>query len=257
MSETLVSLKKNDKNKGFSLVEAAIALVVIGVISMATLQVYNSANYYKNQTLANKWLLETQEALVQFAQTNYRLPCPDTNLDGFENCGGSIKTGLLPFYTLGLTVSSQIGSATAGHQNIIYGVYRNASIDADLTVMAERTGDSIGDTNYQTINDFKKALSNASLVTTVVSSQPYITGDDETTGTENCSTTLVANGAFWLASSGGQDANEDGNPFDGVNTNLRHDGSGSNCFSAPTKRQNTEYIDRVSGLAFNELLGQL
>ncbi|WEJ62505.1 type II secretion system protein [Thiomicrorhabdus lithotrophica] len=257
MIKSLVSFNKKYKHMGFSLIEAAIALVVIGVISMATLQVYNSANYYKNQTLANKWLLETQENLVQFAQMNYRLPCPDTDLDGYENCGGSVKTGLLPFYTLGLTVSSQIGSVTSGHQNIIYGVYRNAGIDADLTVLAERTGNSIGDANYQTIDDFKKALSNASLVTTVVNSQPYITGDDETTGAENCATNLVAHGAFWLASSSGQDANEDDNPFDGVNTNLRNDGSGSNCFSAPTKRQNAGYVDRVSGLAFSELLGLL
>jgi prepilin-type N-terminal cleavage/methylation domain-containing protein len=257
MSKPLISVKKKVSSKGFSLLEATIALVVIGVISMATIKVYDSASYYKNQAWAGSWLVESPEALVQFAQMNYRLACPDIDLDGFEDCGSSSTAGSVPFYTLGMQVSSQIADAAVGHQNLIYGVYRDDVHDADLTELKERTGDSLGDAGFESLEDFKKALSNASLQSITIN-QPYISGDDITTGAEDCSVNPpVANGAFWLASSGGQDGNGDGNPFDGVNTYLKHDGTGTLCFSAPTKQQNTVYNDRVSGLAFSELLGLL
>ncbi|BCN94311.1 hypothetical protein THMIRHAM_20960 [Thiomicrorhabdus immobilis] len=242
--------------KGFSLIELSIALVVIGVISMATMQVYNSVNTYRNQTLVNKVLLQAQEAVVFFAQGNFRLPCPDVNGDGFEDCSGGYKTGQLPFYTVGLPVSSQISDVDIGYQNLIYGVFRDTVNDAELTVLTERTGDSLGDANYQNLDDLKKALSNASLLATNAN-QPFITGDNNTSGSEDCLTNRVANGAFWLASSSVEDADGDGNPFDGVNAFLKHDGSGSLCFASPTRRQDANYVDRVSGLAFSELIGLL
>jgi len=242
--------------KGFSLIETSVALVVIGVITVASLQAFNSANYYKNQTLANNWLTQSKDSVIQFAKTNYRLPCPDIDADGFENCSGTQVTGSLPVHTLGLPVSSQVSDLIAGHQNVIYGVFRDSANNADLTTLAERTGDALGDAAYQSVDDFKVALVTASALATS-SNQPYITGDAENTGAEDCTNNVVTNGAFWLASSSGQDANGDGNPFDGVNASLAHNGSGSLCFSAPTKRQDANYIDRVSGVAFSELLGLL
>jgi len=242
--------------KGFSLVEMSIVLVVIGVISMGSLQVYNSVNNYREQALANKFLLQAQEAIIYFAKSNFRLPCPDINSDGFEDCSGSYKTGQLPFNTLGLPLSSQVSDASIGYQNLIYGVFRDSVHSADLTVLTERTGDSLGDANYQNVDDFKKALSNASLLATSAN-QPFITGDNDTSGIENCLTNRVTNAAFWLASPSGEDADGDGNPFDVVNAFLKHDGSGSLCFASPSRRQDANYVDRVSGIAFSELIGLL
>jgi len=251
-----INMSTLSRSRGYSLVEVAIALVVIGVITMATLQVFNSASYYKNQSLANGWLVQSKDAVIQFAQTNYRLPCPDIDANGFEDCGGTQQTGSLPVHTLGLPVSSQVGDMVSGHQNVIYGVFRDTANNADLTVLTERTGDVLGDSNFQNVDDFKFALTTAIGLATV-NSRPYITGDGAASGSEDCTANVVANGAFWLASSGGKDSDGDGNTFDGVNALLRHNGTGALCFSAPTKRQDANYTDRVSGLAFSELLGLL
>lgn len=251
---------KNDfigkKQRGFSLIELSITLVIIGVISMASLQVYNAVNNFRNQALAKKVLLQAQEALVFFAKGNYRLPCPDINGDGYEDCAGGFKTGQFPFYTVGLPVSSQVADVDIGFQKLVYGVYRDSANDAELTVLTERTGDSLGDANYQNMDDFKKALSNASLQA-FNANQPFITGDNHSTGSEDCLTNRVANGAFWLASSSVEDADGDGNAFDGVNASLTVDGTGFLCFAAPSRRQDANYVDRVSGLSFSELIGLL
>lgn len=256
-------MRLNSKKwQGFSLVELSIALVIIGVLTVAGLQVYNSASYYKNQELANRALAEAKSALVNFAALNFRLPCPDTDLDGYENCTGTTKTGTLPYLSLGIRISSQIGDVITGYQNIIYGVYRlpNTTLadDADLAALKERTGNSLGDLSYQNIDDLKKAIANASLQA-VVDTQPYITGDDTNTTDkdENCTNNAVINGAFWLAAAAGIDASGDGNSFDGVNTGLKHDGTGSNCFASPQRRQDLNYDDIVTGMSFGELLGQL
>lgn len=110
---------------GFSLVELAIALAVIGLLLGATLTVYQGYIRTKaeNDTETRKELIRV--AMARFVGTNGRLPCPAnpalsiTNVNsGVENCGSAATTtgartaggsnnvlvGSLPYATLNMSI---------------------------------------------------------------------------------------------------------------------------------------------------------
>ncbi|MBD3725479.1 MAG: type II secretion system protein [Moraxella osloensis] len=247
----------NSLQKGFSLIELAIALVVIGLISTVSVSVWQAASGTRQQLLAENALAKAKHSMVLFAQVNYRLPCPDINRDGHEDCAMTNKVGTLPYYTLGLESVSKTADMAVGMQNIFYGVYRQANTsplnDADLAVLKDRTSDNPGDLNYQNAADFKRALSLA-LSQSAINSQVFVTGDGISTGLEDCATNLVSNIAFVLAAPV-VDINQDGNPFDGaINSLLTADNTGSLCFASPSKPMDANYDDLITTVSFSELL---
>ncbi len=116
---------KNSKIKaiklgsGFSLIEMAIVLVVVGLLLgglMAPLatQIENSRRNETQQIMA-----QSLEAIYGYSLANGRLPCPDTTGDGAENrVGNNCKSvrGNLPWATLA------IGSQDAWGQAFLYRV---------------------------------------------------------------------------------------------------------------------------------------
>jgi hypothetical protein len=212
----------------------------------------------------NAQLESINQSLITFAMKNKRLPCTDTNGDGYEGgatvgCGASTtnQTGSVPYKTLGMNQMANTQTDLL-KRNIIYGVYRNAnataSSDADLADLKERTLDTDTESQYYENNfDFIKALSNA-INEANSDSFVYSTG----TGTnENCATVINDNHAYILVSSGIEDADNNGNVFDGVNANLNLNGSGTKCFSSALKRKNNSYDDVVMAMNFQSLLGRL
>ena len=94
------------KITGFTLVEMAIALVIIGLLATAFLTPLSAQLELNKNTEARKNLAEIKEALLGFAVINARLPCPDSNNDGLEdacaNSNASARTeGNVPWATLG------------------------------------------------------------------------------------------------------------------------------------------------------------
>jgi len=93
--------------KGFSLVELTVVLVIVALLSsglMFGLSAQRDANNYQE---AQRQLDSAKEALLGFAMSNGRLPCPATatlaNTDsnaGKENCAS--EHGVLPWTTLGM-----------------------------------------------------------------------------------------------------------------------------------------------------------
>lgn len=257
-------LVRHGQTDGFTLVELSIALVVIGLVTAVGLAIYRPTAETKRGMVAVIFQKQVEQALFNFALTHHRLPCADTTGDGYEatNCqdDNTARTGAVPYATLGIISNGLSTGNINTSQNIIYGVYRksnsNPVYDADLAVIKERTGNAIDSTSYQDINDFRQALINAESAT-VEKTQVYVTGDGYTTSDENCLNNVVANAAFYLASTGAEDMDGDGNPFDGVNVNLKKDGSGSQCFASPTRLHDAGYDDFVQGVSFNGLLGFL
>lgn len=247
------------KSYGFTLIELAIVLVIIGII-ISTVQAFyretiKTADFVKIQSQ----LESINQALITFAYENKRLPCADTDGNGYEatgtgGCGTGVmnQTGAVPYKTLGMNQMANTQTQLS-KRNIVYGVYRNGSATADLTDNKERTGDLPGSQYYKNIFDLIKALSNAN---SAAKSNGFIytTG---VAGNENCASFNNGNFAYILASAGIEDGNNDGNVFDGVNTALKLNGTGTHCFSSSLKRKNNQYDDVVLVMNFQSLIGRL
>lgn len=109
---------KNMKKNGFSLVEASISLVIIGLVISGGMAVF-SPLIQKSQnmkTLENK--REIENALYAFILYNKRLPCPAsknfskaTVNNGLENCAemsSNLNYGVIPWRTLGLSIENSM-----------------------------------------------------------------------------------------------------------------------------------------------------
>ncbi len=99
------------KSRGFSLIEMAVVLVIVGLLVAGLLLPLSAQIDQRNYNETQRELSEIREALLGFALSNAAangnpyLPCPDSNGDGFENRMGNAcvnTVGNLPWATLGL-----------------------------------------------------------------------------------------------------------------------------------------------------------
>jgi len=73
------------KNNGFSLVEMAVALIIIGLLIGGLLTPISARIDQQNLKRTDETLEEIKEALLGFAVIHKRLPCADRDGDGVEN----------------------------------------------------------------------------------------------------------------------------------------------------------------------------
>ncbi len=251
------------KVRAFTLIELSIVLIIVGVIISSAQTFYRSTVKTSQNIKIDAQLASINQSLITFALQNKRLPCADVDGNGFEgsgngNCGnaGLYQTGSVPYKTLEMNQMSNTQTQLM-KKNIIYGVYRNSSAiaanDADLSRAIERTSDGPGSLYYINNFDFIKALSNAN-ATANSSNYIYTTGIGSN---ENCATVITRNYAYILASAGVEDADNNGNVFDGVNSSLKLDGTGSKCFVSSKRRMSNRYDDKVLVMNFQSLIGKM
>ena len=255
--------KWSAKIKAFTLIELSVVLIIVGIIISTAQVFYRSTFKTSNNIKIDSQLASINQSLITFALQNKRLPCADVDGNGYEgsgngNCGSAAlyQTGSVPYKTLEMNQMSNT-QAQLMKKNIVYGVYRNPNAivknDADLSRAIERTSDIPGSQYYINNYDFIKALSNANAA---ANSSNYI----YTTGigvNENCATTIARNYAYILASAGIEDADNNGNVYDGVNNNLKQDGTGSKCFVSSKRRMSNQYDDKVLVMNFQSLIGKM
>lgn len=242
--------------RGFTLLELMLVLVMLGGMAMVAMQ-YRAYTLNQDDAIAQGYHDQIAAALYRYAARHYRLPCADTNGDGFEGNGGdcglasSNVVGGVPFLTLGMNEAQ--GFNKADRERFVYGVFRD--FDADLARLEERTGDESGSAGYLSLDDLRYALHSLGQ-RDFDNEHIYVTGDDQQAGKADCESNFVANLAFFVAYAGTSDADGYRGPFDGENSHLRPPFSGR-CVSGPLTKQGEQYDDAVIAVGFAELLGYL
>jgi prepilin-type N-terminal cleavage/methylation domain-containing protein len=97
-------------SQGFSLVEMAIVLVIVGFLISAFLVPLSAQRDLRDYTMVKTDLEQIREALYGFAIINGRLPCPTNQpnpaVAGYgeeaPNCAAPVTEGYLPWKTLGV-----------------------------------------------------------------------------------------------------------------------------------------------------------
>lgn len=118
--------------RGFSLIELAVVLVVLGLITLLLVRFLGTAAGEQRAATSRSLLGRADDALLAYAMVNSRLPCPASDASGVEDCGSG-QIGRLPYKTLGLPDASA--------RAIRYGVLRRTDdrrVDADLAVRRDR-----------------------------------------------------------------------------------------------------------------------
>ena len=108
MSNLFVNkMNKKINNKGFTLLEVSIALVILAFLSYTITLGVKATRDYDAYSENKVYLENVRVALLTFVQSNGYLPCPDTDstMDGVENRTGGVctsKNGKLPYKMLGV-----------------------------------------------------------------------------------------------------------------------------------------------------------
>lgn len=90
---------------GFSLVEVAIVVFILGMVLAAVLVPLGTRQTINLTHQTERIMKDVNDALVGYAIVNGRLPCPDNTNDGREDLSGSscsVDTGNLPWVTLNI-----------------------------------------------------------------------------------------------------------------------------------------------------------
>ncbi|MBN2646359.1 MAG: prepilin-type N-terminal cleavage/methylation domain-containing protein [Thiotrichales bacterium] len=135
-----------DLQRGFTLVEIAIVLAIIGIIfgaGITSLSAYLD-NAKQNHTLNNLEL--TKRATLDYVMVNYHMPCPDTDIpaDGRENrinnkaC--SSAKGTVPYIDIGRTLAD----SSDDYGNVFgYGVTLDATIESEMIAVTGASNEEL------------------------------------------------------------------------------------------------------------------
>ncbi len=233
-------------NKGYSLVELSIVILIIGLIFSLLYVYYPRTKAVQSKVVKSFNTENIDNAIAGFAYSHGRLPFPDNNGSGIENVGAT--RGTIPHITLGLA------EKPVNKQNIpiVYSIFRrsdaNNQLDADLATGKDRlyallpAGTRVAaltPLNQTNTIDFCFALRTAANIPTNLATSLYVSepGYDR-------------NVAYVLVDSGATDADGDGQLLDGRNA------TGLN-FDVASRAMSQTYDDKVNSKDFSELFGVL
>lgn len=108
---THISGRCMNTQQGFTLLEMAVVMVVLGLILGGILVPLSTQMEKQDRDETKNILEEIQEALIGYAMANGRLPCPDTDGDGIIDMAGTCTNvqGTIPWVDLGLGKNDALG----------------------------------------------------------------------------------------------------------------------------------------------------
>lgn len=227
------------KQLGFSLWELSIVMLIMIGLFVALVNVMPYIVKRENVEVDKSILVKMDNQLLGFIATYNRLPCPDSNNNGLEDCTSS--TGAIPYKTLGLNEDY----AGVGSIPVQYAVFRNSGTMSDLANITNlfNPTDSHGTiTTLNNINglDFCTAIANGK-ASTFSSTFAHVVLPDGTT--KAVPYVIVTAGLANL--DGGATA------FDGKNSTAALD------FESANKEHTADYDDSVFTKSFDELASTL
>lgn len=231
MRAVVNTLPRHVRQHGLSLLEVMLlTLVLAGALVAGFIALKSRDASHAAQRQATQ-LADADRLVIGFAAAHHRLPCPDTNRDGLEDCGGGAQKGWLPYRTIGLEGTGKDAGAGA----LRYLVQRRA---VDLAVAAD-TWQPIAfknnDDKYQGVRSY----------TPVAISTPDLCGKLQTGGATaavaadhaQLSSSPARAVAYALAHPGRRDESGSGDLFDAGN------GLAGNSLNAPERGTSASVSD--------------
>lgn len=196
---------------GFSLLELSAAIGLLGILLVAGYLFLGATHTRGFDVDRRAQLAAAERAVAGFVELHGRLPCPDTAGNGFENCSAGVQKGWLPHASLAHAVPGQASlgldaSAPArGAVRMRYVVYRGTG--GDLATSSDRFNPAKWDGERHAFGatnglDFCSSLSGAAAAAADAGAAQIVSG-----GFTNIAFAIVEHG---------QDADGDGDPFDGA-----------------------------------------
>jgi len=211
-----------NKEKGFTLIEIAIVMVIIGLLMGGGVSIFRVLNERKTRNYTIDYLREVKEALITYADIHGALPYADsdTPCDGYLNDGEC--DGYIPYLDIGVQPKD------SWSRNLKYVVNAGLCEDITKTPLYNRT---------MACNNIKDSL---------VTGSPQVVDADGGTS--------VISAAAVIISAGPMDADSDGNEFDSTS-------GGDNITGTPYYIRKwpiaAEFDDLLTYIGANELYGNI
>ncbi|MDP2404680.1 type II secretion system protein [Hydrogenophaga sp.] len=213
------TLKTRRRQRGLGLLEVLLFIAIVGGLATVGYLEWRDRSALQSSRQERASLSQADAAVITFATVMRRLPCPDTDRDGLEDCGSGAQKGWLPSVSLKLAGAD----AGVGVAQLRYLVQRGASA-YDLTVLGDDWRPLEYDADANTFAAMRETTASggsyqANILTLPDLCQRVGEGAAATfgTGMAHVTSSPLRPVAYALVHPGLEDTDGDGSLFDGVN----------------------------------------
>ena len=124
--------RKSRDSKGFTLIEIAIVMIILGILTGAGASLIKILTQQRSRTDTLEYLILAKQSLLSYADNNGRLPWADSNGDGYEN--STVTAGTIPYLDL------KIRPADSHRRALRYEMNTNLGTDLSTGCAALKAG---------------------------------------------------------------------------------------------------------------------